>query len=190
MTANGDCLTELDAEGRDTIGSSGLPAEQFGPSRIFFLNRFFYPDHSATSQILGDLAFYLAERGHAVHVFTSRQRYDDPSAQLPAAESVDGVAIHRLSTTQFGRGALVGRGFDYFSFYAAMWRSVLAWTEPGDIVVAKTDPPLLGVPVMQAVGRRGLHLVNWLQDLYPEVASNLGVPVCQRSARRCSVAPT
>jgi hypothetical protein len=28
--------------------------------RVIFLNRFFFPDHSATSQILTDLAFYLA----------------------------------------------------------------------------------------------------------------------------------
>jgi hypothetical protein len=28
--------------------------------RLIFVNRFFHPDHSATSQILSDLAFYLA----------------------------------------------------------------------------------------------------------------------------------
>ena len=32
---------------------------------------------------------------------------------------------------------------------------------------------------MQAARRRGLHLVNWLQDLYPEVAMALGVPFVQ-----------
>ena len=32
--------------------------------KIIFLNRFFYPDHSATSQMLSDLAFALAGRGH------------------------------------------------------------------------------------------------------------------------------
>ena len=28
--------------------------------RLIFVNRFFHPDHSATSQILCDLAFHLA----------------------------------------------------------------------------------------------------------------------------------
>ena len=28
--------------------------------RLIFINRFFFPDHSATSQILSDLAFHLA----------------------------------------------------------------------------------------------------------------------------------
>jgi hypothetical protein len=35
--------------------------------RLIFVNRFFHPDHSATSQILSDLAFHLAEAGFDVH---------------------------------------------------------------------------------------------------------------------------
>jgi glycosyltransferase involved in cell wall biosynthesis len=145
-------------------------------ARIIFLNRFFFPDHSATSQMLSDLAFHLAGCGIDVRVVTSRQRYDDPNAHLPEAESIGGVAIYRISTTRFGRSALIGRGFDYLSFYRSAFRSVLALAKPGDVVVAKTDPPLLSVAAMQAARRRGLHLVNWLQDLYPEVAVALGVP--------------
>ncbi|MEA2988542.1 MAG: colanic acid biosynthesis glycosyl transferase WcaI [Alphaproteobacteria bacterium] len=147
-----------------------------GMKRIIFLNRYFFPDHSATSQILSDLAFHLASRGHDVHVITSQQRYDDARARLPATATVAGVEIHRLATTRFGRAALVGRGFDYLSFYASMWRCVLDLAEPGDILVAKTDPPLLCLVAMQAARRRSLHFVNWLQDLYPEVAMQLGIP--------------
>jgi colanic acid biosynthesis glycosyl transferase WcaI len=40
--------------------------------RLIFLNRFFYPDHSATSQIVSDLAFHLAASGADVHVITSQ----------------------------------------------------------------------------------------------------------------------
>ena len=53
--------------------------------RVIFLNRFFFPDHSATSQILSDLAFYLAGAGNEVIVITSQQRYDDARARLPEA---------------------------------------------------------------------------------------------------------
>jgi colanic acid biosynthesis glycosyl transferase WcaI len=144
--------------------------------RVIFMNRFFFPDHSATSQILTDLAFHLAECGIDVGVVASQQRYDNPHARLPVAESIGGVAIQRTSTTLFGRSALIGRGFDYLSFYLSACRSVLAWAKPGDVLVAKTDPPLLCVAAMQVAKRRGLHLVNWLQDLYPEIAAELGVP--------------
>jgi colanic acid biosynthesis glycosyl transferase WcaI len=147
-----------------------------GTKRVIFINRFFFPDHSATSQILTDLAFHLAGGEIDVRVVTSRQRYDDPHAHLPEAESIGGVAIRRISTTRFGRAALIGRGFDYLSFYASAYRSVLAFAQPGDVLVAKTDPPLLCIAAMQAAKRRGLHLVNWLQDLYPELAAQLSVP--------------
>jgi colanic acid biosynthesis glycosyl transferase WcaI len=145
--------------------------------RIIFLNRYFFPDHSATSQILSDLAFHLAAGGHDIHVVTSRQRYDAPRARLPGSETVRGVTVHRIATTRFGRSALIGRGFDYLSFYAAVWRCVLAIGKPGDILVAKTDPPMLCAVAMHAARRGGLHLVNWMQDLYPEIAIRLRLPL-------------
>jgi glycosyltransferase involved in cell wall biosynthesis len=144
--------------------------------RVIFLNRFFFPDYSATSQILSDLAFQLAEAGRQILVITSRQLYADASVHLPALEIVRGVTIHRIPTTRFGRSQLIGRGLDYASFYASLWRAVNRLATPGDILVAKTDPPMLGALAMYAARRRKAHLVNWLQDLYPEVAAELGVP--------------
>jgi glycosyltransferase involved in cell wall biosynthesis len=44
---------------------------------------------------------------------------------------------------------------------------------PGDVVVAKTDPPLLSVAIAPVVRRRRALLVNWLQDVFPEVASGV-----------------
>jgi hypothetical protein len=98
--------------------------------RIIFLNRFFFPDHSATSRMLTDLAFHLAGCGIEERVVTSRQRYDHPDTCLPESDCVGGVAVYRISTTRFGRSALIGRGFDYGSFYTAVARSVLAWSKP------------------------------------------------------------
>ncbi len=145
--------------------------------RIVFLNKYFYPDHSATSQILSDLAFDLAAGGRRVHVIAGRQRYDDPQARLPEREEIRGVTVRRIATTGFGRATLLGRGVDYLAFYRGAWRAVLDDCEPGDILVAKTDPPLLCVPALRAARRRRLRLVNWLQDLYPEIAVALGVPL-------------
>jgi hypothetical protein len=61
--------------------------------RVIFLNRFFYPDHSATSQIVSDLAFHLAASGMDVRVITNGQLYDSPRAFLAAQEIVNGVHI-------------------------------------------------------------------------------------------------
>jgi len=142
--------------------------------RVVFVNRYYHPDISATSQILTDLAVHLAPRCD-VQVVTSRQRIDDPAAALPAEERVQGVTIHRVWTSRFGRERLAGRAFDYATFQAlAAWR-ILRLARRGDLVVAMTDPPLMSVPARWAAHAKGARLVNWVQDLFPEIAEALGV---------------
>lgn len=146
-------------------------------SQYIFVNRFFYPDHSATSQILTDLAFFLASEQKSVTVVTSRQLYGDATAQLPSAETVKGVHVVRVRTTEFGRGKLVGRVIDYASFYLAAFAVLLRLVRTGDVIIAKTDPPMVSVVCALAAGARGALLVNWLQDLFPEVATALGIRI-------------
>ena len=142
---------------------------------IIFVNRYFYPDHSATSQLLSDLAFDLASRGETIHVITGCQLYGDPQAALPAEESIRGVHVHRVRTSRFGRGQLLGRLVDYLTFYVGATWQLLRMIRPGDVVVAKTDPPLMSVCAgWVATFKRGV-LVNWVQDLFPEVATSMHV---------------
>ncbi len=145
------------------------------PSRIWFINRFFWPDHSATSQILTDLAFDMAERKLDVHVIASRLAYDDPSAKLPAHECVKGVTIHRVATTRFGRSRLIGRACDYASFYVSTFFAAMRMVGRGETMVVKTDPPMLSIPLGLVARLKGARQVNWLQDVYPELAAKLGV---------------
>lgn len=143
--------------------------------RLIFINRFFYPDHSATSQILSDLAFHLASTGREIHVVASRQIYDAPQASLPGHEIINDVSVHRVASTRFGRSALFGRSIDYLSFYRSAWHRLLQVTRPGDLLVAKTDPPLVSLVAGAAAKRKRAGLMNWLQDIYPEVAVQLDV---------------
>ena len=143
--------------------------------RLFFVNRYFHPDHSATSQLLSDLAFHLAASGRQVNVITSQQRYDDPGSRLPVKEILNEINVFRVPTTHFGRAVLLGRGFDYLSFYVSAWRALRSLVKRDDTLVAMTDPPLVSIVAMQAAKHRGAHLVNWLQDVYPEVAVQLGI---------------
>jgi colanic acid biosynthesis glycosyl transferase WcaI len=142
---------------------------------IIFLNRFFYPDHSATSQLLSDLVFALADHGGSVRVITSRQLYDSPNVRLPVRDTIRGVEVHRVWTSRFGRERLIGRAADYLTFYvSAAWR-LWRLARAGDIVVAKTDPPMFSVLAAPIARRRGAKLVNWLQDIFPEVAEAVGM---------------
>ncbi len=136
--------------------------------RVVFVNRYFHPDHSATSQIASDLAFHLANRGWEVAAVTSRQRYDDARARLHSGIA-HGVHVERVWSTQFGRGALVGRALDYATFYCSAFVALLHHRRA--VVVAMTDPPLMSVVAALSSKR----VVNWVQDLFPEVAESLGI---------------
>jgi colanic acid biosynthesis glycosyl transferase WcaI len=139
--------------------------------RIIFVNRFFYPDESATAQILSDLAFTLAAAGFAVSVITSKRA----STALPAAETIAGVEILRIGSAKPRSVNLLGRAIEYLDFYVAATRLLFLKVRRGDVLVAKTDPPLISVPAAIVARLRSATLVNWLQDLYPEVADRLHV---------------
>lgn len=161
-------------------GESGIEAadaedgRQSG-RRVIMVNRYFHPDLSASSRMVGGLAFALAESGRRVDVVTSRHRHDDAHAALDRRDLVRGVRVHRVGGSRFGRGGLLGRAGDYATFHAAAMAKVLALARPGDIVVACTDPPLLSVSIAAAARLRQASLVNWLFDVFPETASALGI---------------
>src|SRR5687768_3550877 len=124
--------------------------------------------------MVSDLAFALSAKPHAVAVITSRQLYDTPEARLPRRETLS-LEVHRVWTSRFGRHHLFGRAIDYATFYAAAaWR---LWRLAGQhsVIVAKTDPPMLSVVAAPIARARRAHLVNWLQDIFPEIAEAVGV---------------
>lgn len=164
------------------MGSAGNKVNGTRP-KIIFVNRFFHPDHSATSQLLSDLAFFLAREGSDVIVVTSRQKYDDPLAKLPKTETCDGVRIVRVWTSRFGRVVTIGRGLDYLSFYISAFFCMLKLAGRGDVIVTKTDPPIISVAGAVVSRIRKAALVNWIQDLFPEVAQALGFRFGRRTGR-------
>ena len=143
--------------------------------KLIFLNQFFYPDHSATSQLLADLAFGLADRGASVTVITSRLNYESQDTRLPPRETINGVDVERVWTSNFGRSHLVLRSIDYLTFYLSVIWALLRTVKRGDVVIAMTDPPMLSIVASLITKLRGARLITWLQDLFPEVAEALNV---------------
>lgn len=148
------------------------------PVRAVFVNRFFWPDLSATSQILSDLAFALAEQGIDVHVIASQLAYEGNRERLASREIHRGVTIHRVWTSSFGRHRLLGRAIDYIFFYFMAVITALRVAKGGWLII-KTDPPLLSIPMRLAARLTGARQVNWLQDIYPELAAFLGVKLAK-----------
>jgi colanic acid biosynthesis glycosyl transferase WcaI len=90
--------------------------------RVIILNQFFYPDHSAASQFMTDLAESLVERGVEVTALSGRARYNS-GERLPPRDVYRGVRVERAWTTNFGKGNLIRRLSDYLTFYlCATWK--------------------------------------------------------------------
>ena len=141
---------------------------------LLFINQHYWPDLAATAQMLTDLAEHLAGDGVEVHVLCSRGHYLGDAMDVPAEETHQGVHIHRVRATAFGRGGTLGRLTDYASFYTRALAHVL--TGPSyDYVVTLTTPPLLPLVGTLAKRLRGQHYGIWSMDLHPdaEVASGM-----------------
>ncbi len=143
--------------------------------KLILVNRYFFPDESATSRMLTSLGRSLANHGWSVHVLASRSLHNDSSVRLAERETVEGVEVHRLRTTAFGRGWLPGRAIDYATFHLAIMWHLLRLARRGDLCIVCTDPPLISVTALLPMWLRGFVLVNWLHDLFPEVAVELGI---------------
>ena len=92
-------------------------------------------------------------------------------------ELINSVRVYRTRAADLSSFGLVGRACEYAKFYMAATQLLRRVVRPGDILVAKTDPPLISVVAAFIAKRRGAILINWLQDLYPEVAAGLHVPL-------------
>ncbi len=137
--------------------------------KVLLLNQFFWPDSSATSQLLTDVARALVEKGHEVTAISSG------AGGYVAADALDGappVRNLRVRGVGFGRGK-VGRILSYGSFYlAAAWTSLRLKKQ--DVVFSLTTPPLISLVGTLMKLLRGSRHVIWEMDMYPEVATDLG----------------
>ena len=136
--------------------------------RIVLINQFYKPDTAATGQLLADVAEGLVCRGHDVHVICSRRSYTGGQKRYKSKEEINGVHIHRMAATGFGRGNSLGRLLDYASFYLLALGSGLAIAKV-DVCVALTTPPFIGLLGVVLNWVRKSKLVIWTMDLYPEV---------------------
>jgi glycosyltransferase involved in cell wall biosynthesis len=119
-----------------------------------------------------DLAESLVERGVEVTAVAGRGRYNG-GERLSRREEYQGIKIERAWATSFGKRSIAGRLADYLSFYVgATWK--LLRVERHDILLALTQPPLIGL-IGLLIGRlRGMRVVALVQDVYPDVAIAVG----------------
>jgi len=141
---------------------------------VLLLNQTFAPDVAATAQHAHDLGRDLIARGHAVTVVTSRALYGKRGGDLPRRETVDGIEVHRVGGSIFGKGSTLARLADFLLFYIlATWKVIRLPRH--EVVVPFTTPPLIVVGAVLAGWFKGHRTVYWVMDLYPEVAVSHGM---------------
>lgn len=144
------------------------------PARVVLVNRFFHPDQAATSRLYRDLAEALVAERFEVVAVASRGIKVRPDGDTPPA-ALEGVEVRRVWSPELGSLGMVGRLVDYGVFVVLLMIRLLVDLRHGDVVICGTDPPMASVPVGFIARLRGVRQVNWLQDLFPEVASALGL---------------
>jgi colanic acid biosynthesis glycosyl transferase WcaI len=142
--------------------------------RILLLNQFYVPDVAATGQLLADLAESLVARGHEVHIVCGRSKYGGGRLSAAREEHVNGVRVHRVGTTGFGRQRLTGKAIDYLGFYVNAARRALMLPRP-DVCVSLTTPPFISLIGLLLSKLKGTRNVIWMMDVYPEIAVAYGV---------------
>jgi glycosyltransferase involved in cell wall biosynthesis len=137
--------------------------------RVLLLNQTFHPDVAATAQHAHDLAVDLIAKGHQVSVITSRAIYGQRGGSLPKHEKLEGIDVHRVGGSIFGKGSTLARLIDFLLFYALATLKLLRLPRH-DVVVPFTTPPLIVLAAVITRWFKRHRVVYWVMDLYPEVA--------------------
>jgi colanic acid biosynthesis glycosyl transferase WcaI len=136
---------------------------------ILVLNQYYWPGREATAVLLTELCEHLA---HDYDVTVITGLLHDPPTPAGSTQR-NGVRIVRVHSTAFDRRRLALRGMNYMS-YLGMSGLVSARARRPDLVVAMTDPPVVGVLGVVLAQRWRAPLVTVYQDVFPEVAVELG----------------
>jgi glycosyltransferase involved in cell wall biosynthesis len=100
----------------------------------------------------------------------------DAAATVPSGvlryEEHAGVHVLRASGTRFSKARFAGRVSNYVTYFLSACYAGLRLPQP-DVVVALTDPPIIGLAGYLASRRFGVPFVMSYRDVFPEVATLL-----------------
>ncbi len=134
-----------------------------------FLNRSFWPDPEATGQFLTELCDDLSREHQITFIAGPSLHQSAPQRKLIAREKRGNIDIIRTWGTRFGKRRLAGRIANLASYFCLAAMAAFRAERP-DVIIAETDPPLLGVLGAILKKRHRARLVYNVRDLYPDIA--------------------
>lgn len=145
------------------------------PLRILLLNQYFPPDTAATAMMAARIVQRLAEQ-HRVTVIAGRPSYNPTERHglyLWRREQRGSATVLRVGSTASSRYRMRNRLANYLSYLVLAFLRAL-WVK-ADVIIAMTDPPIIGF-VAALVGRlRGCPFVYNIRDLHPDMALASGL---------------
>jgi colanic acid biosynthesis glycosyl transferase WcaI len=137
--------------------------------RLLVLNQYYKPGVEATANLLAELCEALTA-DYDVTVVTGRLL---PYPDLPSEEMLDGVHVVRTRSTAYDRSHLDRRAANYLSYLGDSLLRAMRSRRP-DLVLCMTDPPIVGNLGLVVARRFGVPLLVISQDVFPEIATELG----------------
>ena len=150
--------------------------------RVVFLNRSFYPDITATGQLLTELCEDLVKDYNCqVTVIVGRPLIliskDNDQARnfgkgIVQKENLKGIEILRVKNTTFSPELFLGRVSNYLTYFLLSFIASFKLKKP-DLVITLTDPPIIGLAGLFISRRFNIPLIISVNDIFPEVARGL-----------------
>jgi colanic acid biosynthesis glycosyl transferase WcaI len=137
--------------------------------RVLVLNQYYWPGVEATAQLLTELCEALAEDVDVKVVTGVLHGHEDE----PSHAVRNGVEIVRVASTSFERSRLGARAANYATYLTSGLLRGLREPRP-DVVLCMTDPPIVANVALLVARRYRVPLVVISQDVFPEIAVQLG----------------
>jgi colanic acid biosynthesis glycosyl transferase WcaI len=154
--------------------------------RITALCPHFTPDVAPTGEVMTSIALELAARGHELHVITALPWYKDHAivpgwdGQLVRHERTPWGVITRVHPFPTDKRNIPARALAFGGFtLLATVEGAIARTRP-DIVLAMSPPLTLGLAGWAVARARRVPYVFNIQDVFPDVAVELGLLTNER----------
>ena len=162
-----------------------VTAQSNGGVNVLILSLVFPPDSVSTGEIMADLAQDLRDRGHRVTVLTTVPHYNaDASAQgrqplqrcwgrLLQQSDYHGITVYHAQIPAKSP-SVIGRILGWIGFHAVSTIAGVVTVPKPDVILTPSPPLSIGVSAWIIAVLRGARFIYNVQEIYPDIAVNLG----------------
>ncbi|RPH52588.1 MAG: glycosyltransferase WbuB [Desulfobacteraceae bacterium] len=155
-------------------------------SRVLILSLIFRPDNVSTAQIMGDLALDLKNRGHDVFVITTKPHFNDDVealaiqplythwGKLLQKSNYHDIKVLHVWMPRKGKSKLL-RIIAWLGFHAVSTLAGFFSQFQPDVILSPSPPLTIGISAALVGMWHKCPFIYNVQEIYPNVAVNLGV---------------